>query len=98
MRDAKHDADSSMPGVDLKQGSSPGLQQNLFADACMELEGAPDAKADRKSVDNAQGRSSALPEVTGMAKSNPPVFIEACAGCGILSQTAKSQGFQGSSN
>ena len=94
MRDAKHDADSSMPGVDLKQGSSPGLQQNLFADACMELEGAPDAKADRKSVDNAQGRSSALPEVTGMAKSNPPVFIEACAGCGILSQTAKARGFK----
>ena len=76
MRDAKHDADSSIPGVDLKQGSNPGLQHNLFANVGMELEGAPYAKADRKPVNNARGRSNALPEGVGMTKSHPPVLLK----------------------
>ena len=77
------------------QGSAADLKQSLFAVDAVELEGAPPVDAGRISAPICQqSASSSLSDEKGMVKPDLPVFIEACAGCGVLSQTVKARGFK----
>jgi len=91
----KHDALSLEPEDDPMQGSAADLKQSLFAVDAVELEGAPPVDAGRISAPICQqSASSSLSDEKGMVKPDLPVFIEACAGCGVLSQTVKARGFK----
>ena len=83
--DAKHAAVDSGAGCDLKQKSEPDMKQCPFVH---------DAVLEEATATTSGAVSNALDANLPVSTRHQPVFIEACAGCGILSQSVKARGFR----
>ena len=90
---AKHVAGTLDSETGLKQGSVPGTSKDLDNSKAMELE-VPPFHVKSHDKDHALTANAFVSNAMGTSKPDLPVFIEACAGCGILSHTVKARGFK----